>query len=403
MAEGLALDRERGRLLEGLEAKPNDSLLALIGMVRRDPREHKIDLGVGVYKDAAGNTPILRAVKKAERILNETQETKAYLGGEGDVRFVELMREMIFGPGVSNDSRFIGLQTVGGCGALRLGAELVHLANPDARIFVGQPTWPNHVPLIGSVGVPMVEHPFYDRGGCCVLFDEMMASLQSARPGDLILVHGCAHNPTGADLTWDQWQALADFISARGVIPFIDFAYQGLGYGLEQDARGTRLLVDAADQAIVAHSNDKNFGVYRDRVGSLHVKAPTPEVAEIAYSNLQVIARTIWSMPPDHGAAVVRLILDTPDLSADWHAEIKEMCARIRSLRRRLADFDPRLEYIDMQNGMFSMLPLTPDSITELRESEAIYMAGSGRFNVAGLSDDNVERFASAVVERLPA
>jgi aromatic-amino-acid transaminase len=393
---------ERARLLEGLEAQPGDSLLALIGMVRSDPRPHKIDLGVGVYRDAAGATPILRAVKAAERLLNETQETKAYLGGEGDVRFVELMKEMVFGPGAASDPRIVGLQTPGGCGALRLGAELIRRANPNARIFVGQPTWPNHVPLIGSVGLEIVETPFYDRGDCRVRFDEMMAGLDQARPGDLILVHGCCHNPTGADLTADQWQALADFVCGRGIIPFVDLAYQGLGYGLEQDARGTRLLVDAADQALVAHSNDKNFGLYRDRVGSLHVKAPTAEIAQIAYSNLLVIARTIWSMPPDHGAAVVRLVLDTPDLAHDWNAELISMCARIRSLRARLADFDPRLAYIDDQNGMFSMLPLTPDSITELRTSEAIYMAGSGRFNIAGLSDENVDRFASAVVERLP-
>jgi aromatic-amino-acid transaminase len=393
---------ERGRLLEGLEQQPGDALLALIGMVRRDPRAHKIDLGVGVYRDAAGNTPILRAVKRAERILNETQGTKSYLGGEGDVRFVELMKEMIFGPGGASDPRIVGLQTPGGCGALRLGAELVKRANPAARIFIGQPTWPNHVPLIGTAGLNIVEHPFYDRGGCCVLFDEMMSALQQARAGDLVLVHGCCHNPTGADLTPDQWQALADFVNRRGLIPFVDLAYQGLGYGLEQDARGTRLLVDAADQALVAHSNDKNFGVYRDRVGSLHVKAPDARIAEIAYSNLLVIARTIWSMPPDHGAAVARIVLDTPELAADWNAELQEMCARIRSLRTRIASFDPRLAYIEQQNGMFSMLPLTPESITELRESEAIYMAGSGRFNVAGLSDDNVDRFASAVVERLP-
>jgi aspartate/tyrosine/aromatic aminotransferase len=402
MAETDAL--ERARLFEGLERQPGDSLLALIGIVRRDPRAHKIDLGVGVYRDAAGNTPILRAVKRAERILNESQETKAYLGGEGDMRFVELMKEMVFGPGAGSDPRIVGLQTPGGCGALRLGAELVKRANPNARIFIGQPTWPNHVPLIGTAGLNIIEHPFYDRGGCCILFDEMMETLnRQARAGDLVLVHGCCHNPTGADLTLDQWQALADFVSRRGLIPFVDLAYQGLGYGLEQDARGTRLLVDAADQALVAHSNDKNFGVYRDRVGSLHVKAATREMAEIAYSNLLVIARTIWSMPPDHGAAVVRIVLDTSALAADWNAELQEMCGRIRALRRRIAEFDPRLAYIDDQNGMFSMLPLTPESVTELRESEAIYMAGSGRFNVAGLSDENVDRFASAVVERLPS
>ena len=390
----------RPHLLEALQPQPSDALLAIIGMVRRDPRPHKIDLGVGVYRDAAGNTPILRAVKKAERLLNETQETKAYLGGEGDVRFIELMREMAFGPGT--DDRYIGLQTPGGCGALRLGAELVRLANPDARVFIGQPTWPNHVPLIATAGLAIVEHPFYDRDTQQILFDEMMAALETARAGDLVLVHGCCHNPTGADLSADQWQALAEIVARRGLIPFVDLAYQGLGHGLQQDAAGARLVIAASEQALLAHSNDKNFGVYRDRVGSLHVKAPTAEIAATAYSNLLVLARTMWSMPPDHGAAVARLVLDTPELAADWHAELDEMCTRIRGLRARLASFDPRLAYIDRQNGMFSMLPLSPDSVVELRESEAIYMAGSGRFNVAGLSDENVDRFASAVVERLP-
>jgi aspartate/tyrosine/aromatic aminotransferase len=392
---------ERATLLEALTPQPGDALLALIGMVRRDPRPHKIDLGVGVYRDAAGNTPIVRAVKQAERLLNETQETKAYLGGEGDVRFVELMREMAFGPGT--DDRFIGLQTPGGCGALRLGVDLVRLANPAARVFIGQPTWPNHIPLVTIAGLEIVEHPFYDRDSQRVLFDEMMAALETGRPGDLVLVHGCCHNPTGADLSPEQWRALAEIVERRGIIPFVDLAYQGLGHGLEQDAAGARLVVAASEQALVAHSNDKNFGVYRDRVGSLHVKAPTAQIAETAYSNLLVLARTMWSMPPDHGAAVARLVLDTPELAADWRAELTEMCARIRSLRARLAAFDARLAYIDGQNGMFSMLPLTPEAITDLRESEAIYMAGSGRFNVAGLSDENVDRFASAVVERLPA
>lgn len=391
----------RPQLLEALTPQPSDALLAIIGMVRRDPRPHKIDLGVGVYRDAAGNTPILRAVKQAERILNETQETKAYLGGEGDVRFVELMREMAFGPGT--DDRYIGLQTPGGCGALRLGAELIKLANPTARVFIGQPTWPNHVPLIASTGLSIVEHPFYDRDTQKVLFDEMMAALETARSGDLVLVHGCCHNPTGADLSPDQWQALAEIVARRGLIPFVDLAYQGLGHGLEQDAAGARLVIAASEQALLAHSNDKNFGVYRDRVGSLHVKAPNAQIAATAYSNLLVLARTMWSMPPDHGAAVARIVLDTPELAADWRAELDEMCTRIRGLRARLAAFDPRLAFIDRQNGMFSMLPLTPDSVAELRESEAIYMAGSGRFNVAGLSDENVDRFASAVVARLPA
>lgn len=392
---------ERSGLFEGLETQPGDSLLAIIGQVRRDPRAHKIDLGVGVYRDASGATPILRAVKQAERILNETQETKSYLGGEGDVRYVELMKEMVFGAGAAADPRIVGLQTPGGCGALRLGAELIRRANPKARIFVGQPTWPNHVPLIGSAGVPLVEHPFYDRTERRILFDRMMDALDGARPGDLVLLHGCCHNPTGADLNPEQWRAIADLVSSRGVIPFVDLAYQGLGNGLDTDAAGARLVVEAAEQALVAHSNDKNFGVYRDRVGSLHVKAARAEQAATVYSNLLVLARTMWSMPPDHGAAVVRIVLDTPELAADWRAELTSMCARIRSLRARIAAYDPRLAYIDGQNGMFSMLPLTPEQVADLRDRDAIYMAGSGRFNVVGLSDENVERFAAAVVARL--
>jgi aromatic-amino-acid transaminase len=391
---------ERANLFEGLAAQPADPLLAIIGLVRADPRPFKIDLGVGVYKDAVGNTPILRSVKKAEVILNETQVTKAYLGSEGDVRFVELMKQMAFGP-LANDDRITGIQTPGGCGALRLGAELIKASGSDARIYVGQPTWPNHTPLIGSAGVPFVEYAYYDKTSGRVLFDQMIDALEDARAGDLVLVHGCCHNPTGADLDADQWQALAEIVSRRGLVPFVDLAYQGLGHGLEPDAAGTRLVVEAADQAIIAHSNDKNFGVYRDRVGSLFVKAANVDQARVVYSNLLVMARTSWSMPPDHGASVARIVLDTPELAADWHAELEEMCARIRSLRARIGAFDPRLAYIDGQNGMFSMLPISPDTVAELREQDAIYMAGSGRFNVAGLSDDNVDRFAAAVVEKM--
>jgi len=389
-------------LFDRLEAQPSDSLLALIGMVNADTREAKIDLGVGVYKDAAGNTPILRAVKAAERILLETQVTKAYLGSEGDVRFVQLMKELVFGEAAASDERIVGLQTPGGCGALRLGAELIKATGSGARVYIGQPTWPNHVPLIGSAGLPFVDYPYYARDERKVCFDRMADALEGARAGDIVLVHGCCHNPTGADLSGEEWKALAEIVARRGLVPFVDLAYQGLGNGLEKDAEGTRLIVDAAEQALVAHSNDKNFGLYRERTGSLFVKAGSRESAEVVRGNLMVMARTMWSMPPDHGAAIVRTVFDTPELKADWHAELGEMCARIRSLRARIAAADPRLAYIDDQNGMFSMLPLSPETVTDLREKEAIYMAGSGRFNVAGLSDHNVDRFTAAVIARLP-
>ena len=400
MAAGFIL-AEDVMLFDRLEEQVSDSLLALIALCDADPRADKIDVGVGVYRDAAGGTPILRAVKKAERILWETQETKAYLGSQGDARFTALIRPILFGETLAADDRIVGVQTPGGCGALRLGAELVRLANPGARIFVGQPTWPNHGPLIASAGIEMVGHPYYDRDGHLIRFDAMMAALKEAVAGDLILLHGCCHNPTGADLSADQWRAVADLVSERGLIPFVDIAYQGLGNGLEPDAAGTRMVVEAAEQALIAQSCDKNFGVYRERTGNLFAKGASARSAEIILGNLTGLARTMWSMPPDHGAAVARIVLDDPALRADWNAELKEMCARIRSLRARVAAFDPRLAYVDEQNGMFSMLPLTPAQVLELREERGIYLAPSGRFNVVGLSDDNVDRFAAAVVEKM--
>jgi aspartate/tyrosine/aromatic aminotransferase len=388
-------------LFDRLEAQATDSLIALIALAAADPRPDKIDVGVGVYRDAVGNTPILRSVKTAERILLETQETKSYLGSQGDARFTELIRPIVFGEELAGEERIVGLQTPGGCGALRLGADLIARANPNARIFAGEPTWPNHAPLIASAGVEIVLYPYYAKESRTICFDRIMSAFGEAEAGDLVLLHGCCHNPTGADLDMDQWREVAGIVAARGLIPFVDLAYQGLGKGLEADAAGTRLVVAAADQAIVAQSCDKNFGCYRDRLGSLFVKASSAKMADVAFGNLLGLARTMWSMPPDHMAAVARIILEDAELRADWRAELDEMCGRIRQLRARLAVYDPRLAYIDAQNGMFSMLPLTPAQVLELRAEKGIYMAGSGRFNVVGLSDDSVDRFAAAVVEKM--
>jgi aromatic-amino-acid transaminase len=388
-------------LLDRLEAQVADPLLALIALCEADPRPTKIDVGVGVYRDAAGNTPILRAVKEGERRLWETQETKTYLGSQGDARYVELIKPIVFGAAAADDATIVGVQTPGGCGALRLGAELIVRANPEARIYVGTPTWPNHEPLIGEAGVEMIPYPYYEKVGRTILFDAMMSALGGARPGDLVLLHGCCHNPTGADLAPDQWRALAELIAARGLIPYVDLAYQGLGEGLERDAAGTRLVVAAAEQALVAQSCDKNFGCYRDRLGTLFVKMPDAAGAAKVLGNMLTLARTMWSMPPDHMAAVVHIILEDEGLAADWRAELGRMGMRIRELRARLAAFDPRLAYIAGQRGMFSMLPLTPEQVLRLRRDHGIYMAGSGRFNVVGLADDNCDRFAAAVVETL--
>jgi aromatic-amino-acid transaminase len=388
-------------LFDRLDEQPPDGLIALIALAAADPRETKIDVGVGVYRDAAGATPILKCVKAAERILWETQATKAYLGSQGDSRFTALIKPIVFGAGAADDERIVGLQTPGGCGALRLGAELIARANPLARIFAGEPTWPNHPPLIASAGVEMVAYPYYARDSRTICFDQMMDALGQAEAGDLVLLHGCCHNPTGADLDLDQWRSVADVIAARGLIPFVDLAYQGFGDGLEADAAGTRLVIAAAEQALVAQSCDKNFSCYRDRLGNLFVKAASARAAQIAFGNLLGLARTSWSMPPDHMAAVARIILEDPTLRPLWESEVEAMGVRIRELRARLAAFDPRLAYIEGQKGMFSMLPLSPEQVLDLRRDHGIYMAGSGRFNVVGLSDDNVDRFARAVVEKL--
>jgi aromatic-amino-acid transaminase len=402
MDQGLDVLAKEGQpiLLDRLQPQAPDPLLALIGLYAADPREGKIDVGVGVFKDSAGNTPILKCVKIAEQRLLDTQVTKAYLGSAGDERFVELIRPIVFGDADPGD-RLLGMQTPGGCGALRLGAELAALANPDARIFIGEPTWPNHQPLIGTAGIEQVAYPYYRKGESGILFDEMMSALGTANAGDLVLLHGCCHNPTGADLSRSEWESVAELIAARGIIPFVDIAYQGFGDGLEADAYGCRLVVEAAEQALIAQSCDKNFSCYRDRLGSLWVKGSTGQAAANAFSNLMILARTMWSMPPDHPAAVARIVLDDPELRMLWESEVDAMGSRIREIRARLAAVDPRLAYIGGQKGMFSMMPLSPQQVLALREEQGIYMAGSGRFNIVGLSDTEVERFAGLVVEKL--
>jgi aspartate/tyrosine/aromatic aminotransferase len=375
-----------------------DSLLALIELAKADPRPEKIDVGVGVYRDGEGHTPILQAIKQAERRLLETQETKAYLGGRGDTRFAEALRPVLLGKH-SSDEAIQGLQTPGGCGALTLGFNLVGKANPGARVLIGTPTWPNHVPIVGGAGLEIVEYRHYDRSERKLCFGEMLDSLKAARPGDVVLLHGCCHNPTGADLDPAQWEEVTGLIAERGLLPFIDIAYQGLGEGLERDSAGLQGVLAACDTVIIAQSCDKNFGVYRDRVGSLWVKTAKPSSTAAAMGHVLQLAREMWSMPPDHGAAAVRIVLEDEELHAGWRSELEVMRERIVAIRQRLAQADPRLGYLAEQNGMFSMLPLTQEQVLVLRNDHAIYMADSGRFNVCGMRDDDIDRFASAVLE----
>jgi aromatic-amino-acid transaminase len=386
--------------LADLPPVQSDSLLHLIALCAADSRPDKIDVGVGVFRDAEGNTPILKVMKQAERILNETQDTKAYLGSAGDKRFAELLRPILLGAH-AGDERIAGVQTPGGCGALRLGFELVATANPRARVLVGTPTWPNHPPIIRSVGLEQVEYRYYDPESGQVCFGEMMHALRDARAGDVVLLHGCCHNPTGADLDEAQWREVTDVVSNRGLLPFIDIAYQGFGRGLEEDAVGVRMMLDACDEVLIAQSCDKNFSVYRDRLGSLFLKTGAKDTTATAMAHVFQRAREMWSMPPDHPAACARIILDDPQLAAAWHVELDAMRDRINSVRQRIAAGDPRLAFIGRQFGMFSMLPLSKDKVIALRDRDAIYMADSGRFNVVGMSDDQLGRFVSCVVEAL--
>lgn len=390
----------KARGLADLPEVRNDSLLALIALANADPRLNKIDVGVGVFRDGAGNTPILKVIKEAEQRLHDTQVTKAYLGSAGDVRFAELLRPILLGEHAADD-RITGLQTPGGCGALRLGFELIAAANPAARVIVGTPTWPNHPPIIRSARLSQVDYPYYERGQEVIRFDATIDALQGAAPGDVALLHGCCHNPTGADLSEDQWREVARVVADRGLIPLIDIAYQGFGRGIDEDAFGVRLMLDSCDEVIVAQSCDKNFSVYRDRVGSLWVKTGSKAATKKAMDHVFQSAREMWSMPPDHGAAAVHIILDDADLRQRWLGELAAMRDRINSMRARIAGADPRLAFIGRQFGMFSILPLTPEQVLKLRESEAIYMADSGRFNVVGMGDAQVDRFVEAVIEAM--
>ncbi len=390
------------RGLADLPPVVNDSLLALIALANADPRADKIDVGVGVFRDAAGNTPILKVIKEAEQRLVDTQVTKAYLGSAGDKRFAELLRPILLGHH-ANDERIAGLQTPGGCGALRLGFELIATANPDARVLVGTPTWPNHPPIINAVRLGMIEYPYYERGQGIIRFEDMIASLEGGEAGDVALLHGCCHNPTGADLSEDQWREVVRVVVDRGLLPLIDIAYQGFGRGLDEDAFGVRLMLDACDEVIIAQSCDKNFSVYRDRVGSLFVKTGSTGATATAMAHVFQRAREMWSMPPDHGAAAVHIVLEDAELRARWLVELTAMRDRINAVRQRIASANPRLAFIGRQFGMFSMLPLSKEQVLKLRQDEAIYMADSGRFNVVGMSDNQIDRFTAAVVGALEA
>ncbi|MFT4161921.1 amino acid aminotransferase [Shinella sp.] len=385
-------------MFDALTRQPDDPLLALIGLFRADERAGKVDLGVGVYRDETGVTRVFRAVKEAERRLVETQQTKAYVGPEGDPVFLERLWALTTGE-AGRGRATAGLQTPGGSGALRLAGDLMARTG-TRRIWLGLPTWPNHASIFTAAGLEVVTYPFFDIPSQAVLFDRMMEALSGAAPGDAVLLHASCHNPTGANLNTEQWRAVSALVAERGLLPVIDIAYQGYGRGLDEDAAGLRILLSAVPEALVAVSCSKSFGLYRERTGAIYAVCGSAETALTVRTNLAALARISYSMPPDHGAAVVSMILGDEALMADWKAELESMRLRITAIRERLAaGLSKRwqvLTAIREQEGMFSLLPLEEADVMKLRAEHAIYMPTSGRINIAGLKTAEVD----AVIEK---
>ncbi len=393
-------------MFETLTPAAPDGILALMSLYRDDPRPGKIDLGVGVYRDETGATPVMRAVREAERRLHESQTTKTYLGLAGDTAFNALMIGLVLGKDADR-TRLRAAQTPGGTGALRQLADLIKMARPDATVWVPDPTWPNHLPILRAAGLKFAAFPYYDPAQR-VTFDAAVATLATAAAGDVVLLHGCCHNPTGADLSLDQWGAIADLAVARGLTPFVDIAYQGFGHGLDEDAAGVRLLAAKVPEMLVAASCSKNFSVYRDRVGAAILLGRNATEADAAFSQLLAVGRGIWSMPPDHAAACVRIVLEDEALRAGWQGELDTVRARMLALRQgfaealRRASNSDRFDFIAGQRGMFSRLGLTQDEVTRLRDEHGVYIVGDSRFNVAGLPGDRLDELAARIVAVLP-
>jgi len=390
-------------LFETLELKPADAILKLIGEHRDDTRPNKIDLGVGVYRDATGVTPILQTVKKAEQWLVDNQASKAYLGCAGDPVFCKAIQNLTFGEGSDQDGRITTLQTPGGSAALRVAAGLILRATPDTTMWVSDPTWNNHVPLLGGAGVKLQAYPYYDNERHCIRFDAMLAALRQAAAGDLVLLHGCCHNPTGMDLSVEQWQQLADLLAERDLIPFIDFAYHGFAVDLDADAYPVRLMFERFAEMIVASSCSKNFGLYRDRVGSLSIIGASAQLAAIVNSQAQNIVRTLYSMPPDHGGAVVAHILNDEDLRATWLVELAAMRQRLQDMRKllvaALGETAPEHDFshIERANGMFCYLGVSAEQVAALKRDCGIYLVDSSRINVCGITQGNVGYLAESI------
>lgn len=396
-------------MFENLPQLPADPILGLMVAFREDNNPNKIDLGVGVYKTEQGDTPVLESVKQAERDILELEQTKLYIGPAGAPEFTGAIQSLLLGDNhpALTDNRVATLQTPGGCGALRVAAELVKKGNPQATIWVSDPTWGNHIPLLGDTGLQIKTYPYYDVQSHGVNFDAMLGALAQAKAGDLVLLHGCCHNPSGADLSQQQWQAITQLASEKSFTPFIDIAYQGFGAGIEEDAYGVRLMAEQLPELLIASSCSKNFGIYRERVGSVLVVSKNATQAQACASQLARIVRGIYSMPPSHGAAVVAHILKNDALRQHWLGELDTMRDRIFTLRGQLLEqltskgASSDFSFITQQSGMFSFLDISPAQVQRLRKEFSIYMTGDSRINVAGVNNNNIDYLSSAIISVL--
>lgn len=389
-------------MFASLKPQPADKILQLIGQFRADPREDKIDLGVGVYKDATGLTPVMRAVKAAEKRLWETETTKTYTGLAGEPAFNAALARMILGS-ATPEERIASVATPGGTGAVRQAFELIRMASPGARVWVSDPTWPNHVSILNYLGIPVRPYRYFDSETRGVAFEAMLADLSGAKAGDAVLLHGCCHNPTGANLTLPEWAEVAAVLEKTGALPLIDIAYQGFGDGLEADAAGVRLVADRLPEVLIAASCSKNFGIYRERTGAL-LALSDPGRREVMQGTLAFLNRQNYSFPPDHGARLVTMILEDPALRADWEAELETVRLGMLSLREQLASElrdlsgSDRFGFLAQHRGMFSRLGATPEQVERLKAEHAIYMVGDSRLNIAGLNEATVPVLARAIL-----
>jgi aspartate aminotransferase len=396
-------------MFEVLPQLPADPILGLSTAYKADPNPLKIDLGVGVYKDEQGHTPILTSVAKAQQILLAKEDSKTYITPQGVPGYIDGMLQLLLGKGskVMLEDRVAAVQAPGGCGALRILAELIKRCDSELTVWVSDPTWANHIPLIGNAGLKIETYPYFNKADASINFDGMVETLAQVKSGDVVLLHGCCHNPTGADLTPEQWKTVLELAQKTGFIPFVDVAYQGFGDGLEQDAYGLRLLVENLPEVIIAASCSKNFGLYRERVGLAAMITANTQTRKAIQTQIQSIARGIYSMPPSYGGALVDIILSDESLRTEWQSEVEAMRTRMKTLRGLLVDkltekgAQRDFSFVKQQKGMFSYLCITPEQVQEMRNKHSVYFVDSSRVNIAGISKGNVDALATALVSVL--